>query len=80
MAQGTVKWFNKEKGFGFIVDPQVATDIFVHYSEIKATGYRILVEGESVEYDLEHTERGVKALNVVKIDQEWLGEKDRSVR
>jgi len=67
MARGTVKWFNGKKGFGFIVDPQVTADIFVHYSEIKVQGYRVLYEGDQVEYELEQSDRGAKALNVTKI-------------
>jgi CspA family cold shock protein len=67
MAKGTVKWFNEQKGFGFITDPQVSTDIFVHYKEIRAQGFRVLYEGDEVEYELEETERGAKALNVTRI-------------
>ena len=67
MARGTVKWFSDKKGFGFILDPDVPDDIFVHYSEIRCNGYKTLAEGEAVEYELYHDEKGAKARNVVRI-------------
>lgn len=67
MAKGTVKWFNEKKGFGFIVDPKVATDIFVHFSVIQADGFKTLNEGETVEYELYQDEKGAKARNVVRV-------------
>ena len=66
MAVGKVKWFNAEKGFGFINRGEGA-DIFVHYSQIMENGYRSLEEGQSVEFELFETERGLQARNVVKI-------------
>ena len=63
---GKVKWFNAEKGFGFINRGEGA-DIFVHYSQIMENGYRSLEEGQNVEFDLFETERGLQARNVVKI-------------
>jgi cold shock protein len=66
MAKGTVKWFNEKKGFGFIVDPEVPTDIFVHFSVIQADGFKTLNEGETVEYELYQDEKGAKARNVVR--------------
>ncbi len=66
MAKGTVKWFNEKKGFGFIVDPDVPTDIFVHFSVIQADGFKTLNEGETVEYELYQDEKGAKARNVVR--------------
>ena len=63
---GKVKWFNAEKGFGFINRGEGA-DIFVHYSQIMENGYRSLEEGQSVEFELFETERGLQARNVVKI-------------
>ena len=65
-VQGRVKWFNAEKGFGFINRGEGA-DIFVHYSQIMENGYRSLEEGQSVEFELFETERGLQARNVVKI-------------
>ncbi len=63
---GKVKWFNAEKGYGFINRGQ-GEDIFVHYSQIMEDGYRSLDEGQEVEFDLTETERGLQAKNVVKI-------------
>jgi len=68
MARGIVKWFNDKKGFGFIVDPQVSGDIFVHYSEIQIKGFRTLKEGENVEYELIEDEKGSRARNVSRLD------------
>lgn len=63
MAAGTVKWFNDEKGFGFItVDG--SSDVFVHYSEIQAEGRKTLYEGQRVEFDMEAGERGPLARRV----------------
>jgi CspA family cold shock protein len=67
MARGTVKWFNKDKGFGFLVDPEVTTDVFVHFSVIQGDGFRMLYEGEQVEYELFHDDKGAKARNVVRL-------------
>jgi len=67
MARGTVKWFNDKKGFGFIVDPAVNGDIFVHFSAIQAKGFRTLREGEEVEYELYEDEKGSRARNVMKL-------------
>ncbi len=63
---GKVKWFNAEKGYGFINRGQ-GEDIFVHYSQIMEDGYRSLEEGQQVEFDLTETERGLQAKNVVKL-------------
>lgn len=67
MARGTVKWFNEKKGFGFIVDPAVDSDIFVHFSAIQADGFKTLHEGDEVEYELYHDEKGAKARSVVRL-------------
>jgi len=68
MAEGIVKWFNNKKGFGFISDPEGAdADVFIHYSEIQGEGYKTLEPGDAVTYELVPSERGPKALNVVKI-------------
>jgi len=69
-AKGCVKWFNEKKGYGFIVDPDVNGDIFVHYSAIEADGFRTLKEGEEVEYELFEDAKGARARNVVRIAQE----------
>ena len=60
---GHVKWFNNEKGYGFI-DYATGEDIFVHYSAIKQDGYKTLSEGQSVEFDLIETPKGLQAINV----------------
>jgi len=64
MAQGTVKWFNGEKGFGFIAVDGGGADVFVHYSAIDAGGYRSLDEGQRVEFDVEQGNKGPQATNV----------------
>ena len=66
MLKGKVKWFNAEKGFGFIVGED-GKDIFVHYSVINQEGYKALAEGDTVSYELKTTERGPQAANVTKI-------------
>ena len=61
---GRVKWFNNEKGYGFI-DNSTGEDIFVHYSAIKLDGYKTLSEGQMVDFDLIETTKGLQAVNVV---------------
>ncbi len=64
MPKGTVKWFNDAKGFGFLTMDGSEEDIFVHYSAVKAEGYRSLTEGDSVEFELVQGPKGMKAENV----------------
>jgi len=64
MTQGTVKWFNSEKGFGFITPDQGDKDVFVHYSAISGNGYRNLEETQRVEFDVEAGPKGPQASNV----------------
>ncbi len=64
MATGTVKFFNAEKGFGFISREQGENDIFVHYSAIQGSGYRTLDEGQRVEFDVAAGRKGPEAQNV----------------
>ena len=67
MATGTVKWFNDDKGFGFITPDESGKDLFVHYSGIAADGFRSLPEGARVSYDAEAGDRGPKAVNVQRL-------------
>ena len=64
MAQGTVKWFNGEKGFGFIAPEDGSKDLFVHFSAITGTGYRSLDENQAVEFDVTQGDKGPQAINV----------------
>lgn len=64
MASGTVKWFNAEKGYGFISQPD-GSDIFVHYSAIQTQGYKSLEEGQKVEFEVTQGQKGLQASNVV---------------
>ena len=64
--KGKVKWFNNEKGYGFIECDNLS-DIFVHYSAIKQQGYKTLSEGQLVEFDLIRTEKGLQAVNVAVV-------------
>lgn len=66
MSNGTVKWFNSTKGFGFITGED-NKDIFVHQSAIQQEGFRTLEEGQKVSYDVEASEKGDRAVNVVKL-------------
>lgn len=66
MKTGTVKWFNAKKGFGFISDEQ-GTDIFVHFSALDMSGFKVLDEGDKVEFDVVEGDKGPQAANVVKI-------------
>ncbi len=63
---GKVKWFNENKGYGFILSDDGARDIFVHYSEIRDDGYRTLAEGETVEYELMDSPKGPQAKGVLR--------------
>jgi CspA family cold shock protein len=64
MAEGTVKWFNPRKGYGFIADKE-GRDIFVHYASISGEGYKTLNEGETVSFDVVEGEKGLRAENVI---------------
>ena len=64
MATGKVKWFNKQKGYGFI-EQEDGKDLFVHYTGIKGDGFKNLQEGEDVEYEVADGEKGPKAVDVV---------------
>ena len=65
MEQGTVKWFNNDKGYGFISRDE-GDDVFVHFSAIQGDGFKSLEEGQKVSFDVEEGDRGLQAVNVVK--------------
>jgi CspA family cold shock protein len=64
LAQGTVKWFNAEKGYGFITPDDGSKDLFVHFSEIQGSGYRSLDEGQKVEFEVGQGQKGPQAQQV----------------
>jgi len=64
MAQGTVKWFNAEKGYGFITQDSGEADVFVHFSAIQSSGYRSLDENQRVEFEVAQGKKGLEAQNV----------------
>ena len=68
MAQGTVKWFNDAKGFGFVQQDD-GPDVFVHHTAIVADGFRSLAEGDRVQFDVKEGPKGLQAANVTKLDK-----------
>ena len=68
MPRGTVKWFNENKGFGFI-QQEDGPDVFAHFSEISGEGFKTLAEGDEVEFDIVEGDKGPKATNIVKVGQ-----------
>ncbi|ABP89378.1 TPA: cold-shock protein [Streptococcus suis] len=66
MVQGTVKWFNAEKGFGFIAQEN-GPDVFAHFSEIQSNGFKSLEDGQKVTFEVEQGQRGLQATNITKI-------------
>ncbi|TES91329.1 MAG: cold shock domain-containing protein [Candidatus Cloacimonadota bacterium] len=67
MPHGTIKWFNENKGFGFI-QQEDGPDVFVHFSEIQGEGFKSLTEGDKVKFEITEGDKGPKATNVVKLD------------
>ena len=66
MSKGTVKWFNNQKGYGFITDEN-GNDVFVHYTGLNMEGFKSLEEGQAVEYDVTEGQKGPQAVNITKL-------------
>lgn len=66
-VKGTVKWFNASKGYGFLEQPEIDKDVFVHFSAIEGDGFRTLKEGEKVEFSITESEKGLQAEKVAKL-------------
>jgi len=67
MAQGTIKWFDNKKGFGFIAQDEGGQDVFVHFSCIDGEGFKTLEEGDRVEFEVINSDKGLKAAKVTKL-------------
>ncbi|HVA67649.1 MAG TPA: cold-shock protein [Elusimicrobiota bacterium] len=67
MATGKVKWFNDQKGFGFITPDDGSKDLFVHHTSIQGNGFKTLAENQSVEFSVEQSDKGPRATNVQKL-------------
>jgi cold shock protein len=67
MAQGTIKWFDNKKGFGFIAQDQGGPDVFVHFSCIDGDGFKTLAEGDRVEFEIVNSDKGLKAASVTRL-------------
>ncbi|WP_031449164.1 cold-shock protein [Desulfobacula phenolica] len=66
MVEGTIKWFNSKKGFGFI-EQETGDDVFVHFSAIEMSGFKTLSEGERVQFEIEENDKGLSAKKVLKV-------------
>ena len=67
MVRGKIKWFNDQKGYGFIAKEDGSGDVFVHYSVIEGDGFKTLAEGDTVEFEVTNSDKGLKASNVKKV-------------
>lgn len=74
-VQGSVKWFSNQKGYGF-VNPESGEDVFVHHTEITGDGYKTLVQGERVEFEVVESDKGLRAQQVVRLDPPPAGKDD----
>ena len=68
MANGTVKWFNDSKGYGFIQQESGGDDVFVHFSAIEGSGFKTLAEGDRVTFEIQQGPKGLQAANVMKVN------------
>jgi len=66
LTEGTIKWFNSKKGFGFI-EQETGDDVFVHFSAIEMSGFKTLSEGERVQFEVEENDKGLSAIKVLKV-------------
>jgi CspA family cold shock protein len=67
MTQGTIKWFDNKKGFGFISQDEGGPDVFVHFSCIEGDGFKTLAEGDRVQFDVVNSDKGLKAAGVTRV-------------
>ena len=65
--KGKIKWFNESKGFGFATPEDGSKDVFVHFSAIQGSGFKTLAENDSIEFDIEQSDKGPRAVNVKKV-------------
>jgi CspA family cold shock protein len=65
--KGTVKWFSNQKGYGFITPDDKSADVFVHYTTVEGEGFKTLIEGDRVEFEVEESKKGLQAVDVTKI-------------
>ena len=79
MEQGTVKWFDNTKGYGFVSRDNGGKDVFVHHSAIEGTGYKSLDEGQKVQFEVTQGQKGDQAVNVVKISTDETSQEATSV-
>lgn len=69
MRNATTKWFDANKGYGFLIDSETKEEIFVHYSQLQMEGFKVLNEGDRVTFDVADCDKGVQAVNVRKVEE-----------